>query len=109
MSVKMRQEVERKIVTRLLKDAVAAGYWISVDNGEDEPTKNSQNIRKILKFMFQCDEERIYLHASEDEPLIYEGWVYLVYGNDGWDVIADYTTNLQHIMAGADKISDKYQ
>ena len=26
------------------------------------------------------------------------GWVWLVYGNSGWDVVCDYTTSLDALM-----------
>ena len=36
-----------------------------------------------------------------------QGWVYLVYGNDGWDVLADYTVNLGPSMQPANELSDQ--
>lgn len=56
--------------------------------------------------MFATDDE--YLHVYRVDKT-YLGRVWLVYGNDGWDVISDYTVNLEHIMEGANKLSDKYQ
>jgi hypothetical protein len=65
---------------------------------------------------FAGDDCHIFVHASEGEILIENrinsiGWVYCVFGNDGWDVISDYTTNLDDLglMKEAEKISNDYQ
>jgi hypothetical protein len=105
MSVKMRQEVERKIATALVKEALAAGYTITVDYGDGETGKLS-SLKAILKGMFQGDEDRLHMYNPTNDQYI--GWVYFVYGNDGYDVISDYTVNLEPIMGPANKISDHY-
>lgn len=115
MSVKMRQRVEREIASRLIKDAIAAGYSINVynggemkENGSDmELPKPSVKAKEILGAMFATDDEKLYLFKPGKKDWF--GWVYFIYGNGGYDVISDYTTNLEHIMGGANKVSDKYQ
>lgn len=64
---------------------------------------------------FAGDECHIFVHAKEgelieDDALKSIGWVYCVFGNDGWDVISDYTTKLDGLglMADAEKLSDHY-
>ena len=103
MSVKMRQEVERKIAKALVKEALAAGYTVTVDYGDGETGKLS-SLKAILAAMFQGDEDRLHMYNPTNQ---YIGWVYFVYGNDGYDVISDYT-NLEPIMGAANKISDHY-
>jgi hypothetical protein len=105
MSVKMRQEVERKIATAFIKSALDADYEISINNGGDEDeTEPLFDQTSILNAMFQTDEEHLYLWKNSKIV----GWVFFVYGNDGWDVISDYTTNLEPLMAEANKISEYY-
>lgn len=89
--------LERRIAVSLVNELLAAGFSISIDNGEDE-TEPSTNVDKILDAMSLTDED--YVHVYKDAK--YVGWVFLVYGNDGWDVINDgwdvindYTTNLE--------------
>lgn len=60
--------------------------------------------------MFATDEEYILVwftkpiadpdESTDNRP---NAWVKLVYGNDGWDVICDYTINLETII---DPIND---
>lgn len=104
--VKTRQKIERLIVETLIKDALAAGYAINVNNGGDteELPKPSTNTDVILKKMFATDEESLIMYKDH----FAYGWVSLVYGNDGWDVICNYTTNLEHIMGGAFSEADKW-
>lgn len=45
--------------------------------------------------MFQTDEDFIYLYSQDGARC---GWFRLIYGNDGWDVVNDYSTNMQEIM-----------
>lgn len=120
MSVKMRQEIERKIIKAFVTQAIEAGYNITVDDGEEYPLRNSTSVSEIMKAIMTTDEDRLWIDAKlthsylenlkEDVYYVNSalGWVYLVYGNDGWDVIADYTTNLEHLMTEADKISEHY-
>lgn len=114
----MRQEVERKIVSRFVKDALKAGYRlaVSLERGYDidEMLLGSTDYKKIMEEAFAGDDCHIFVQSKdgptiEDGRVVSEGWVYLVFGNDGWDVICDYTTNLEPLLVGANKISDRYQ
>jgi hypothetical protein len=111
MSAKMRQEVERKIATAVVETLLAAGFGLSVDNGDNGERefeiKNSKSAKAVLKAMFQTDDEKLY--TTKDGRL--DGYVYFVYGNCGWDVISDYTLNLEKYVGEdslAGKISDHY-
>lgn len=102
-----RCRIEREIATKIVDDALAAGYSISVDNGGDEyEIKESTDKNAILAVMFATDEERVILSKDGKH---HSGWVYLVYGNDGWDVVCDYSTNIKDVLAGADVLADKYE
>ncbi len=48
-----------------------------------------------MRHVRRTDED--VLHFGYDgQPSL--GWVYLVYGNDGYDVVNDYTTNLDELF-----------
>lgn len=110
MSVKMRQEVERKIASAAVKAILANGYKISVDNGGDDfEITRSEDEKAVLAAMFAADDDRLYVYELDKvRPL---GWVYFVYGNDGYDVISDYTVNLEKLVgegSEAQRLSDHY-
>ena len=106
MTVAMRQRVERRIARRVVKDALAAGFSLNVNNGGDtnELSLPSVKSKEILGAMFATDEEHLIFY-KEGKGV---GWVWFVYGNDGWDVVCDYTTNLESVMKGADELAEKY-
>src|SRR4029077_3916658 len=111
MSVKMRQEVEQKICAAIVKALLKAGFYISVDNGDNDGRNfeiaRSRSKKAILAAMFQTDDETLVVEKHGRKM----GWVRLVYGNDGWDVLSGYTINLEKLIGNgteADKISQHY-
>jgi hypothetical protein len=112
MSVKMRQEVERKIIHQVVDSLLEAGFSISIDNGDNNGNvyelEASRSRRAIRAALYQTDDERIYAIDAKGRTF---GWVYFVYGNDGWDVISDYTVNLEKFIGAGtatQKIVDHY-
>lgn len=119
MSVAMRKEVEEKIVGAFVDAALKAGYRlaVSLERGydTDEMLLGSTDRAKIMEEAFAGDECHIFVQPATGKLLdngnvVSRGWVYCVFGNDGWDVIADYTTNLDKLglMVEADKLSEHY-
>lgn len=92
-SVRKRGLIEMAIVRHLLTELVAGGFIFTVDDGEDEPVKCSVEIEEGMEAIFAVEDAAIYARkAGESEDF---GYVRLVMGNDGWDVISDYTLNLE--------------
>jgi hypothetical protein len=109
MSVKMRQEVERKIATAFVTKAIQSDFALTVDNGDGE-SKQLLSIKDTLTEMFQGGDDCVYVYKISEKGIpACIGWVWFVYGNDGWDVISDYTTNLESLMGPANKIADYYE
>lgn len=120
MSVRMRQEVEHKIIRAALLSIVSAGYFVTADNGEEDVIENRTDVDVIMRAMFTTDDEWLHISILDtsvplDGPVRepkerYKviGWVYLVYGNDGYDVINDYTTNLEQLLQDANDIGEYY-
>jgi hypothetical protein len=120
MSVKMRIEVERKIVGKFVQDALAAGYRlaVSLERGYDAPDclLGSVDYDKIMDEAFAGDDCHIFIQpgdgplTDEDGRIVSDGWVNPVFGNDGWDVISDYSANelTERLLVGANAISDQY-
>jgi len=105
MTVAMRQEIERKIVTQIITDALAKGYTLGVNDGEEITLERCNDPETILKALFTTDDDWLLVYAADGKRI---GWVRLIYGNDGYDVVNDHTTNLADIMTEADKLSDHY-
>lgn len=104
MSVKLRQELEKRIATEVINEALRMGHAISVNDGEETTLTHSRIAGDILAAMFTTDEDWLFIMDGVKDI----GWVRFIYGNDGYDVVNDYTTNLEELMRPANELAEKY-
>lgn len=110
---------ERTIMTATVRALLASGRAITVNDGEEDTLKDSTDETAILEAMRTSDEDLLicslpcadpYHGHPEAEPCGVRrhgaGWVRFIYGNSGWDVINDYTTNLEPIMGPINDLSE---
>lgn len=83
-----RIRTEGKIARKLVSELLARGFTVSVNDGEEWTVNRSTDKAEIIGALFSTDEDVI-RGFRPDGPTI--GMAYLVYGNDGYDVINDYT------------------
>lgn len=89
--VARRIEVERKMVSALVRHALAEGMLVSVDDGGDEMAiTKSSSYEDIFDAVGATDTDIVHLYRADGSRV---GWFQLIYGNDGYDVIADYGVN----------------
>lgn len=103
--VKARQRVEQTISLAAAKALLNAGYLLGVNDGEETTLRYSRDIEAVKQALFTTDEDYLLVwdDADQDDPLNAAAnddprpdyWVRLVYGNDGWDVISDYSVSLE--------------
>ena len=109
-TVAARQRIELTIAKLVIKAALEAGYYINVGNGEEIVLKKySQDKAEIIEHMFSTDEDSLHLFIKEPVTNKFKqvGWVQFIYGNDGYDVISDYTTNLEPLVTTANAWIEK--
>lgn len=89
---------EGAVARRLVKAALAAGYAISVNDGEEWTVKRSTKAKQILDALASTGEDTLRLTAADPSQTV--GWhnagtFWLLYGNaeDGSELIADHTDN----------------
>lgn len=104
-----RRLVEFKILMRAVMALLANGYALNTDNGGEErcPATPTTVLAELLPELMETDDEFLCAYRvdrSQDTP---EGWVRFVYGNDGYDVISDYTTNLETFLAPVNAFADE--
>lgn len=98
-SVRVRRLIERGIVRKLLDELLAQGWTITVDDGEERHTAPADLlaadlIEHHMANIFAVDECHLYLGKGN-----VRGVVFFVFGNDGWDCINDYSSNLDlHVI-----------
>jgi hypothetical protein len=108
MKLETRIMIEKRIARRVVRDLLAAGYELTVDNGGDEAEIPwSRDFKTVVGAMFATDEETLVARKEGGRS-----FVYFVYGNDGWDVVNDYGVSLEPVMAPinayADTLCERY-
>lgn len=104
-----RINIERDIVLKTLVTLLAAGYSLEWDyiNDENDGDEKPLNDFTLLKAQaMACDDEHLYVYSPKGHRV---GWVYFVYGNDGWDVINDHTLSLEEVLAPVNEYAEKMQ
>ena len=91
-AVKARQRVEQTIALTAAQVLLDAGFSLGVNDGEEITIHHSRNIEDIKDALFTTDEDYLYVYRAKGDckDTRPDGWVRLVYGNYGWDVISDY-------------------
>lgn len=102
MNLENRIKIESRIVRKVVEDALAQGFSLSVFDGEDWSVNKSTDKKEILENLQVCDEEKLYLNKDGRQV----GGILFVYGNDGYDVISDYHTSLEEVLTGANKLAE---
>lgn len=100
MSDKFDMYMRKHIVRALCKCIIAAGYLIEYDNDcSDTDCKMPlhYDYKTIVKRIF--DEENsceLYLYDNLSGGL--RGWINLRLHNEGWNVISDYSVNIENLI-----------
>lgn len=91
--VRSRISIERRIVTSLVDEFLAQGFTLIVDDGEEHTPAATK--AAAMDALLNTDEDQLGIVDKEGDTI---GWIKLVYGNDGWDVMSDWHTNLDEFM-----------
>lgn len=96
-----RRTVEVLICRRMAESLIGQGYVLSVWDGEEYAVKHSADVEAVMQNLLACDEEivRVSLRDTVTGATKSQGTVTLVYGNDGWDLIADHAVGLTEALA----------
>ena len=110
MSLPTPREMETEIVEQLVNDLLDAGLDLTIannidENGPDWITTNDRDL--VLSNLGHVEDETIQAHDKGR----YVGMFYLVYGNDGYDVLADYTATeeVERLLTTVNLMSEEYQ
>lgn len=97
---KTHRWIERQIVKLVVRRLLNASCRLTIDRSEEggsdrQPVLDASDAS--IDEIMACDWETLFVSDN--------GWVQFTYGNDGWDVISDYTTNLELALAPVNKIA----
>ena len=93
--VRARVAIERRIVKSLLDEFSEQGFTFWVDNGGDDFIPCDTKEKALTELLNTDDDQLGPVPKGDSIPL---GWIRLVYGNDGWDVMSDCHTILDKYM-----------
>lgn len=100
------ETAEKAIVKAAIKDMLDAGCKLSVDDGDDDYfITNSTDAEAVLAEMFSMDTDKLYVTKPDGS----NGTLLFVYGNDGYDVLADYSIALEPFMTLTKAAQDKHE
>lgn len=95
------RRIDREIVTQLVDALLADGHTITCDLQEDEPEfERSTDREGILDYLWQVETAQLAVHKGKKR-----GWISLIFDECGWDVVADYSADLERIV---DPICEPY-
>ena len=107
-NIKRRIRMEAAIGKCLVKSLLEAGFALADGQADDDApeAKPTTSFAAVMRWMGECDEDRVlvYRTKTDERPI---GWVYLIYGNSGWDVVNDYTTNIADQMKQANELANR--
>lgn len=100
-----RLSIERRIATRAVDGLLEAGYALTVDDGDGEtrPAQPTRDRAAILRELGETDDDRVICYTDRDTA---RRLVRFVYGNDGYDVLADHSSSLTEALSEAQKLAD---
>ena len=106
-----RQRIEVKVARRLIRRLLAhdPNWTICVHDGEELALCGSRSEGEILGAMFSVDMEHLIVRADSGARRI--GAVLLVYGNDGYDVLTDWSVSdpdFDRIVNGVSDWAERY-
>ncbi len=92
------QIVEKLIAQKTIEVAISHGYELRVNDGEEIVTPLTQDKNILIKAMFSTDEDYLLFYRDGKRA----GYAFFVYGNDGVDVISDYSLSIEAVMKEID-------
>jgi hypothetical protein len=107
----LRELIERAIIRRAVTDILTADdtRTISVHDGAAIAQQRTRDISIIMAAIMSTGEDVLYVYhipTVADAGVARLGWLKLIYGNGGYDVMADHTINIGESLQGASELAD---
>lgn len=97
-----RAYIELQIVNAFIAAAAEAGYELKI--GEMDEVDMAEYANDFRTALFDLDDAHVNVFDGEKRA----GWVYFVFGNDGYDCISDYSTKLEEFLKPVMAVADRW-
>lgn len=98
VAVRSRIAIERRIVSSLVHEFGEQGFTFLIDDGDNSEYIPANSESSALDALMNTDEDQLGIVDPKVSKIRPIGWIKLTYGNDGWDVMSDWHTNLDQYM-----------
>lgn len=95
-----RARMELQIVRRVIRNLHAAGFKLR--EREDNRVLGE---RELIELLFDLDEAYVDAYKNGRRT----GWVRFVFGNDGWDVLSDYSLGIEKTLTATLGLIDEME
>lgn len=112
MNLETRIDIEKQIFAKVVDSLLAAGFELRLYDGEAFCTTHCTDRQIIIDASMSTDDDLlcVYNHIYDtSHKRERHGWVQFIYGNDGYDVIHDYTTNIEDQIRPAMDLADELE
>jgi hypothetical protein len=79
---------ERFVIQQIVNRALDKGYLLSVFDGEEWPALHSDDSEEVMAELGHTDTDWLYVENGARQKI---GMIWLIYGNDPDEVVADCT------------------
>lgn len=97
------QDMEQRIAKMVIQAGIDNGFDMMINDGEDNVTPWTTDPSVLFDAMFSTDEDMIYFRKG-----LINHFVYFVYGNEGYDVISDYSVALEEVLKPVNEFTRQY-
>ena len=94
-----RARIELAIVDKLIDSARDVGYRLKVAEYEED----GETDYDFKNAVFNLDDALVLVADGEGEQL---GWIRLVFGNSGYDLVSDFAVSLEDFLKPANDLAD---
>lgn len=101
MNIKTRVGIEKRILRSILLSLTREGFNLRIHDGGGWASELSNDVKYLTSNCMSTDEDIICVYRPNQPPNTRHGWVHLVYGNDGFDVINDYAVIIEDELKAA--------
>lgn len=109
MKLETRIKIEKQIFAQVVDSLLAAQYTLRLYDGEEFCTVHTTDRNKIIQASMSTDDDRLFVYNGDGVTGGHVGWIQFIYGNTGYDVIHDYTTNLEDHIRPALNLADELE
>ncbi len=107
MDTETRIQIETVIVRNAMDSLIEQGYSVAtyVDSDMSELSSPTRSTDEIMDLLMESDEDTVIVSMGRSRI----GTLQFVYGNDGWDVLSDYSTALEDTLQRTGSLAERLQ